>query len=125
MLEQLPGLVVQHDLTSHLETEGYFASYNIPVFPRIYNDSGFQALYDKTKDEEYSHSGCARATLFAKVQGSIRNIEGIQKVMRYNDWKNDIESKNDPGLAIAARKDLAMGDDFELDGAIDAKVRFT
>jgi hypothetical protein len=38
--EQIPGLVESADVTSYLRN-GYWPSYNIPFFPKIYSTSGF------------------------------------------------------------------------------------
>jgi len=39
ILEQMPGYVVHDDLTGHLINRTYWASYNIPYFPFIFNIS--------------------------------------------------------------------------------------
>lgn len=40
VLEQMPGYVVHDDLTGHLIERTYWASYNVPYFPTIFNLSG-------------------------------------------------------------------------------------
>lgn len=43
-MEQIPGLVIAEDLTSVLQW-GYWASYNIPYFPLIFNLSGYPGMF--------------------------------------------------------------------------------
>jgi len=40
VLEQMPGHVMYDDLTDHLIDQTYWASYNVPYFPFIFNVSG-------------------------------------------------------------------------------------
>lgn len=40
VLEQLPGYIESDDLTEHLINRTYWASYNVPSFPFIFNMSG-------------------------------------------------------------------------------------
>lgn len=39
ILEQMPGCVVHEDLTEHLINRTYWASYNVPYFPFVFNVS--------------------------------------------------------------------------------------
>jgi hypothetical protein len=47
VLEQMPGYVVHDDLTTHLVNQTYWASYNIPFFPFIFNISGSRKMEKK------------------------------------------------------------------------------
>ena len=49
-LRQVPGYVMGADVTDKLIAQGYFASYNIPYFPEIFNVSGCQHLVDQYGD---------------------------------------------------------------------------
>ncbi|VVC38022.1 Hypothetical protein CINCED_3A023616 [Cinara cedri] len=47
VLEQMPGYVVHEDLTGHLINQTYWASYNIPYFPSVFNMSGYSDLVQR------------------------------------------------------------------------------
>ena len=49
-------------------------------------------------------------------------VEGMKKLIRYNDYENDPLSLGNACNGIAARCDLNKGKEFQLDDAIDAKV---
>jgi len=103
--EQIPGFVVAEDLTSWLAKNGYWASYNIPYFPFIYNISGYPALY-KQYGNEFSWSQCARAQIFRRDQGAVQDMDGMKKIMRYNEYQSDPLSLKDACRGISARCDL-------------------
>lgn len=77
--EQIPGMVERADKTdvvtqtgpslpfehSILTFLGYWASYNIPYFPTIYNISGYPAYYQKYGDM-WSYFNCSRAKIFRR-----------------------------------------------------------
>ncbi len=44
VLDQVPGYVESDDVTAVLTQQGYWASYNTPYFPKIYNVSGARPL---------------------------------------------------------------------------------
>lgn len=46
VLEQLPGTVEAADVSEVLLSQGYWPSFNVPYFPRIYNMSGYPADQD-------------------------------------------------------------------------------
>lgn len=67
MVEQATGFVESVDATQHLNDAGYWGSYNVPYFPRVYNTSGY---IEKAKQEgnEFSYTECARAKIFKQQQ---------------------------------------------------------
>eukprot|EP01134_Creolimax_fragrantissima_P003660 CFRG3660T1 len=121
VLEQLPGTIHYEDMSEHLNKNGYWASYNVPFFSDIYNTSGWAAKYEELGDE-WSHERCPRANIFREQQLTVSDVQSMQRIMRYNDFENDPLSLGQPGNAIAGRWDLAKGEKFQLDGAIDAKI---
>lgn len=52
----------------------------------------------------------------------VKDMESFKRIMRLNEWETNPLSLGFPGNAIAGRSDLAQGERFLLDGAIDAKV---
>ncbi|KNC83961.1 hypothetical protein SARC_03825 [Sphaeroforma arctica JP610] len=121
VLEQLPGIIRYQDMTQQLNEDGYWASYNVPYFPEIYEKSGWSDKYEKGGDE-WSHEKCPRANIFRQQQSSVTDMDSMKRMLRYNDYENDPLSLGQPGNAVAGRWDLAKGEKFQLDGAIDAKV---
>lgn len=67
VVEQATGFVESMDATQHLNDAGYWGSYNVPYFPRVYKSSGYN---EKVKEEgnEFSYAECARAKIFKEQQ---------------------------------------------------------
>jgi hypothetical protein len=106
IIEQIPGEMEINDVTNVLK-EGYWP---------------LEILNDTKNIPNYDYNNCSRANIFRREQKNIKNIEDFKNVMRYNDFKNDKESNNEPSLTIACRYDLR----YELErqhcyGATDAK----
>jgi hypothetical protein len=126
VLEQSPGYVEWHNMTDQLRAAGYWASYNIPAFPRIYNRTGFAAnasIKDKKPVGDYSHKTAPRAKMFHQKLAGVRSVPDFKAVLRYNNYLKDPLSRGDACIAIAERCDLnEKSPQFELSGAVDAKV---
>ncbi|XP_074494182.1 putative phospholipase B-like 2 [Sebastes fasciatus] len=112
VLEQIPGLVVFHDKTQELLEKGYWASYNIPYYPEIFNASGCNELVEKF-GPWFSLDQNPRAQIFRRNQTAVKDVDSMVRLMRYNNFKEDPLSKcegcNPPGNgenAISARSDL-------------------
>jgi len=110
--EQMPGFVESADLTSMLSRDGYFGAYNIAFFPTIMEKSGGNDMIKKY-GPWYSYDKTARAMIFKRDAPKVTNLDGVKKIIRYNDFKNDPYSLCDgckPPYtgenAIAARCDL-------------------
>lgn len=102
----------------------YFASYNIPSDPQAYRVMGYERLLVEDGDIG-SYEQSPRARLFKQLQGSIKNVEDMERVCQYNNYlKNDL-SQGHPAFSIAARADLEHNLTswlFSAYGAIDGKV---
>jgi len=125
--EQIPGYVVAADQTSVVLNSGYWASYNIPFYPFIYDISNYPAYFKKYGDS-YSYSKCARAQIFRRDQGMVYDLEDLKTLMRYNEWQTDPLSLKDACRGISARCDLNPPwaenslNGYTAFGAIDCKV---
>ncbi|XP_050520145.1 putative phospholipase B-like 2 [Daktulosphaira vitifoliae] len=111
ILEQLPGYVESDDLTEHLINRTYWASYNVPSFPFIFNVSGNYDMQLRYGDW-FSYKNTPRARIFARDHVKIHCDKCMLHVMRSNDYKHDPESACDCNPpysaenAISARCDL-------------------
>lgn len=103
--EQIPGLVEYADMTRELE-RGYWPSYNIPYFEKVYNLSGYPAMVQKFGPDE-SYQLAPRAKIFRRDQGDVATMDEFKAIMRYNDYKHDPYSENNPYNAICSRGDLS------------------
>eukprot|EP01105_Mastigella_eilhardi_P024699 TRINITY_DN648_c0_g2_i1.p1 TRINITY_DN648_c0_g2~~TRINITY_DN648_c0_g2_i1.p1 ORF type:complete len:562 (+),score=135.85 TRINITY_DN648_c0_g2_i1:33-1688(+) len=111
VLEEVPGLIAMSDLTWLLQKQAYFPSYNAPYYTVIYNVSGWPALQEEYGDW-FSYDKTARAMIFKRDHVKVQDMDGMKKLMRYNDFQNDPFSACDcdPPYsgenAISARSDL-------------------
>ena len=86
--EQIPGYVVDTDLSSRLQRAGYFGSYNVAYDAEIRTLSGADAnaaAYGAWFDYERT----ARAQIFARDAPSITDLSSMKRVMRSCDFKHD------------------------------------
>jgi len=121
IIEQLPGYSRRGDVSSVLAANGgYWPSFNVPYFPDVYNMSGFYDAYLKHGDQ-YSYTKAPRAQIFKRDAPKVTNLESFKRLLRYNDWKNDPLSLNEPRNAISSRYDLRPTNPTAF-GSIDGKV---
>ena len=92
ILEQIPGTVMADDLTSVLQKQQYWPSYNSPYFPEIFNMSGNPALVEKFGDW-FTYDMTPRARIFRRDHAGVSDVAKMMRLMRYNDFKNDPLSK--------------------------------
>ncbi|XP_033828794.1 putative phospholipase B-like 2 [Periophthalmus magnuspinnatus] len=112
VLEQIPGMILYEDKTQELMKKGYWASYNIPYYTKIFNASGCNELVDKF-GPWFSLDKNPRAQIFSRNQTAVTDINSMIRLMRYNNFNEDPLSKCegcDPPAnaenAISARSDL-------------------
>ena len=121
IIEQMPNYTEAADVTEHLR-KGYWPSYNVPFVDKIYKDMGniveniSEGVYENIKYTRHP-----RALIFKRDQGNVNSKEDFKKFMRYNDYKNDNLSENDPSKTIASRSDLGDDEYTSCHGAIDVK----
>uniref|UniRef100_A0A8C1TTU8 Phospholipase B-like n=1 Tax=Cyprinus carpio TaxID=7962 RepID=A0A8C1TTU8_CYPCA len=109
------GMIVTADKTEELFQTGYWASYNIPYFEKVFNASGGQELVQKY-GSWFSFSDNPRAQIFRRNQSLVTDIESMVRLMRYNNYEEDPLSRCDgcdPAQngenSISARSDLNPG----------------
>jgi len=111
VLEQIPGYTQAADVTQVLRDQGYWPSYNSPYFKKVFNMSGNPKLVEKYGDW-FSYENTPRAKIFRRDVGKVTDVDGMIKLMRYNNFKQDPLSACDctPPFtgenAISARNDL-------------------
>jgi len=118
IVEQIPGYVESADMTTQL-ARGYWPSYNVPYFIRIYNMSGYPDVVKK-HGYDFSYELSPRAKIFRRDQYSASNMGSVQDILRYNNYKNDPFTKGVASDSICARSDLDRSPDPS--GCIDTKV---
>ncbi|EDQ90028.1 uncharacterized protein MONBRDRAFT_20946 [Monosiga brevicollis MX1] len=117
--EQIPGTWEYADVTKMLSL-GYWPSYNVPFFEKIYNLSGYPAVV-KQHGTDDSYELAPRAKIFRRDQTTVVDLDSFKAIMRYNDYKNDPYAKGDPYNAICSRGDLES-DSPSPGGCYDTKV---
>jgi hypothetical protein len=114
ILETVPGLVHQADISPELLSKGYWAGYNRPFFQDIRKITGHADAEAKYGDL-YSYEKSPRALLFKAKGSTVASLSDMRNVMMDNDGA-------DAGHAIASRLDLDAAAGGIPNGAIDAKV---
>ncbi|XP_004460380.2 phospholipase B-like 1 [Dasypus novemcinctus] len=104
IVEQIPTYVEYSEQTDILR-RGYWPSYNIPFHEKIYNWSGYPMLVQKL-GLDYSYDLAPRAKIFRRDQGKVTDMASMKYIMRYNNYKKDPYSNNDPCNTICCREDL-------------------
>lgn len=135
VLEQMPGCSAFQDQTNMLINNSYWASYNIPFYPDIYDSSGTGAMA-KEYGDFFTYDKAPRAKIFARENGKVTDVPSLISLMQYNNFQHDdlatcqCKPPYSGENGIAARSDLnppdgtyafsALG--HRLHGAIDLKV---
>ncbi|XP_053393318.1 phospholipase-B 81-like [Mercenaria mercenaria] len=119
IVEQIPGLVEYGDATPILRT-GYWPSYNVPYFEKVYNMSGYPDFVKK-HGTDFSYQLAPRAKIFRRDEGKVVDMPTMKNIMRYNDYKKDPYSEGDSCNAICCRGDLRKGSPGPF-GCYDTKV---
>ncbi|XP_060582693.1 phospholipase-B 81-like, partial [Ruditapes philippinarum] len=119
VVEQIPGLVEYGDTTPILRT-GYWPSYNVPYFEKVYNMSGYPDFV-KQHGTDFSYQLAPRAKIFRRDQASVKDMATMKNIMRYNDYTEDPYSEGDSCNAICCRGDLRKSSPGPF-GCYDTKV---
>jgi len=111
VLEQMPGNIYREDMTSLLLEQMYWPSYNTPHFKFMYELAGFPSMANQFGDW-YTYDKTPRALIFKRDHSKVTDMASMEKLMRYNNFKEDPLSACDCSPpysgenAIAGRSDL-------------------
>jgi hypothetical protein len=103
---QLPDFYMHDDISYVINQDGYWASYNVPYFKQAWLLAGYDIMAQKY-GEQFTWDGAPRAKIFKQRQHNAVDVPSIQRLMRYNDWKNDPLSLGCPMNQLASRGDLS------------------
>jgi len=115
IIEQIPGYFRAADVTDYVNKNYYWASYNVPYFPDIFNISGYPTV------TTHSYNGCPRANIFRREHVNVHTTTDMENIMQYNNWQNDSFSLGDPAASISSRYDLRTQHAAAF-GGIDSKI---
>ncbi|GFR40953.1 hypothetical protein Agub_g1617, partial [Astrephomene gubernaculifera] len=131
VVEQLPGMIKSADMTGEL-SRGYWPSYNVAFFPEVYQAAGYPDMISRLAAQgahKYSfpirllrYQVAPRAAIFRRDQGGVTELEGLKRIMRYNDWQHDPYAEGNPVGAVCPRGDLLEGPQAIAKGCYDSKV---
>ena len=119
VIEQIPGYVDSKDVTEVLRN-GYWASWNVPYFKKIYQMSGYPTFVSQ-HGLDFSYQMAPRAEIFRRDSQKVKDFSSLKWMMRYNEYKVDRFSEKSPMDTICARGDLNKGHPVYF-GCSDTKV---
>lgn len=117
ILEMVPGLVHQADVSTELTSRGYWGGFNRPFFEDIRKMSGHTAA-EASFGALYSFESAPRAIIMKKAGSSVATLADMRAAM----VRNSAADGAGPSHAISARLDLDAGVGKLPNGGIDAKV---
>jgi len=86
--EQIPGHIVATDLSSKLDKDRYFGSYNTAYDPQIREWSGANVAEQKYGNW-FNYAKTARAQIFARDAPAVNDLTTMKKLMRSCEYKTD------------------------------------
>lgn len=111
------------DVSSVLYKKGYWKSYNIPYFPDVFEQMGYN-----DSDPQSSYHQASRSLISDRDAPKLSNVADVMLFSRYNEYLTDPLSHECSRLTIASRYDLSdeakcgAGAGPRAFGAIDAKI---
>lgn len=76
-------------MSNYLDQNQYFASYNIPYYPSIRKESGYDDLDTEVGGENYQYNSNPRAILFRDNQEEVKDIKGLMWIMQFNNFNSE------------------------------------
>lgn len=74
--------MISADQTTVLR-EGYWASYNVPFYEKIFQLSGYADMV-KLHGQQFTHDLAVRAEIFRRDQGKVTDMKSYQILMQSN-----------------------------------------
>eukprot|EP01135_Chromosphaera_perkinsii_P002466 Nk52_evm72s223 gene=Nk52_evmTU72s223 len=119
VVEQIPGYVESADVTDILRN-GYWGSWNVPYFEKVYNMSGYPTFVEQ-HGLDFSYQMAPRAKIFRRDSQKVKSFADLKWIMRYNEYSWDRFSEHNPMDTICSRGDLFKQHPV-LSGCYDTKV---
>ena len=88
MVEQVPGVTEQQDISGVLRNKGYFASYNRPYFTQSRDETGHTAAQAR-HGTLYSYARAPRGQIFGRIGVSVQNLFDMRTLMTRNSYPNE------------------------------------
>ncbi|XP_049513987.1 putative phospholipase B-like 2 [Dermacentor silvarum] len=111
IIEQMPGIMRQKDVSEILQKQKYWPSYNVPYFEDVFIISGQAALVAQYGDY-FTYDNNPRAKIFRRDHVKVTDTDSMMALMRYNDYTRDPFSRcnctppYNPVYAVSSRYDL-------------------
>ncbi|XP_065301953.1 putative phospholipase B-like 2 [Dermacentor albipictus] len=111
IVEQMPGVMRQKDVSDILQKKKYWPSYNVPYFEDVFIISGQAALVQQYGDY-FTYENTPRAKIFRRDHAKVTDTDSMMALMRYNDYTRDPFSRcnctppYNPVYAVSSRYDL-------------------
>jgi hypothetical protein len=122
VLEQVPDINHNADMSGRLRETGFWSSENRAFFPDARQVAGFTEAED-LHGKLFSADHNPRANIFAATEAGVNSLADMRSEMRRNRWPHEVDGgpENTPDHAISARSDLAK-ENASPNGGVDAKV---
>jgi hypothetical protein len=91
VIEQMPGMTPNADMTPVLRKQGYWASYNRQYFQAIRNVSGITWAVQHYNNSYFTHDGSPRAVITERfvANNQLNSLSDLQHFIRFNEWETD------------------------------------
>jgi len=132
VLEQVPGVNHAEDMTSKLQKDGYWASFDRAYFDDVRDSTGDNKQEKHEEGEQaviYSKDNTPRAQIARRTAHSVSSLDTMRAEMTRNLGTSepvDEASLQIPRFAISARDDLRNAQDMNPDGSpeggVDSKI---
>ena len=108
VLELAPGATEHTDATDVLNRDGYWASFNRPYFPSMFQLLGFANATARFGDL-FSHDHNPRANIFRRDTPATASVADVRALIMSNAYKTDPLALGFPGNTIGGRFDFLGG----------------